>query len=265
MDEILRFEGVRLTYHSKNGENLAVDNLDLKVFQGEFLGLVGPSGSGKTTILSMFAGILKPSAGRIIADFELRTKVGYMLQRDQLFNWRTVLKNVLLGLELRGKVTASDKEYAIKLLQKYGLGDAINKYPSQLSGGMKQRAALIRTLVLKPEIVLLDEPFSALDFQTRLAVGEDVKRIIKNEGLTAILVTHDISEAISIADRVAVLSKKPARVKNIFDTTLNGGSIIEKRECSGFSELFTQIWKELDVHEDENLFDRTSKVSKKAT
>lgn len=265
MDEILKLKGVKLIYHSKNGENLAVDDLNISVYKGEFLGLVGPSGSGKTTILSMFAGILKPSEGEIETSFDIENKVGYMLQKDQLFNWRTILKNVLLGLELKGKVTKEDKEYAKSLLQKYGLGEVMNKYPSQLSGGMKQRTALIRTLVLRPEIVLLDEPFSALDFQTRLSVGEDVRSIIKKEGLTAILVTHDISEAISICDRVAVLSKKPAKIKSIFDTRLDGETILEKRESSGFSELFTQIWKELDLHEEKTVFEGTSKISENTT
>lgn len=265
MEEILTLTDVKKIYHSKNGENLAVDGLNLTVYRGEFFGLVGPSGSGKTTILSMFAGILPPSEGKIETSFDIRNKVGYMLQKDQLFNWRTILKNVLLGLELKGKVTKEDKEYAVELLQKYGLGDVVDKYPSQLSGGMKQRVALIRTLVLRPEIILLDEPFSALDFQTRLSVGEDVRSIIKKEGLTAILVTHDISEAISICDRVAVLSEKPSKIKKIFDVRLDGLTILEKRESSGFSELFTQIWKELDIHEEKNVFERTSKISEDTT
>lgn len=260
MEEIVKLLGVKLIYHSKNGENMAIRDLNLSVYKGEFLALVGPSGSGKTTILSLLAGILKPSEGEIQTSFDLKNKVGYMLQKDQLFNWRTIYKNILLGLEIKGKITKEDKEYAKYLLQKYGLGDVMHKYPPELSGGMKQRAALIRTLVLRPEIVLLDEPFSALDFQTRLSVGEDVRSIIKSEGLTAILVTHDISEAISICDRVAVLSRKPATIKNIYDTRLNEGTILEKREAQGFSELFTKIWKELDIHEEENMFKGTSEI-----
>lgn len=260
METVLQIKDVSLNYHSKKGETQAVENLNLSVYKGEFLGLVGPSGSGKTTLLSMLAGILKPSSGEIITNGDLGNKVGYVLQRDQLFNWRTVIKNVLLGLEIRGKVTENDKAYAYELFEKYGLAEVIHKYPPELSGGMKQRVALIRTLVLRPEIILLDEPFSALDFQTRLSVGEDVRQIIKSLGLTAILVTHDISEAISLCDRVAVLSKKPAHIKSEYDTRLTGENSLEKRNEPSFSELFTMIWKELDIHEEENLYDRASKI-----
>ncbi len=265
METVLQLKDVSLVYHSKKGETKAVENLNLSVYKGEFLGLVGPSGSGKTTLLSMLAGIMKPSSGEIKASVELKNKVGYVLQRDQLFNWRTVIKNVLLGLEIRGKVTEEDKAYAYELLEKYGLGEVAHKYPPELSGGMKQRVALIRTLVLRPEIILLDEPFSALDFQTRLSVGEDVRKIIKSMGLTAILVTHDISEAISLCDRVAVLSKRPAYIKSEYDTRLTGETSLEKRNDSNFSELFTMIWKELDIHEEETMFDRTSKIPKETT
>lgn len=265
METVLQIKDVSMIYHSKKGETKAVENLNLSVYKGEFLGLVGPSGSGKTTMLSMLAGILKPSSGEILTSGELRDKVGYVLQRDQLFNWRTVFKNVLLGLELRGKVTDADKAYALELLKKYGLEDAKNKYPPELSGGMKQRVALIRTLVLRPEIILLDEPFSALDFQTRLSVGEDVRRIIKSMGLTAILVTHDISEAISLCDRVAVLSRKPSHVKSDYDTRLSGATSFEKRNDPNFAELFTMIWKELDIHEEENMLAGAPKILKETT
>lgn len=265
METVLQIKDVSMIYHSKKGETKAVENLNLSVYKGEFLGLVGPSGSGKTTMLSMLAGILKPSSGEIITNGDLSNKVGYVLQRDQLFNWRTVLKNVLLGLEIRGKVTDADKRYALELFKKYGLEDVQNKYPPELSGGMKQRVALIRTLVLRPEIILLDEPFSALDFQTRLSVGEDVRKIIKSMGLTAILVTHDISEAISLCDRVAVLSRKPSHVKSEYDTRLSGDTSFEKRNDPNFSELFTMIWKELDIHEEENLLGGASKILKETT
>lgn len=238
---------VGLTYHSRKGETTAIEDFDLTVYEGEFLGVVGPSGAGKTTLLSLLDGILTPTSGDITLDGQtLKTaNVGYMLQRDQLFNWRTVKKNVLLGLELKGKVTAKDEEYADLLLNKYGLSDFADRFPNELSGGMRQRVALIRTLVLEPRIILLDEPFSALDFQTRLSVGEDVRRIIKEEKLTAVLVTHDISEAIALCDRVAVLTSRPAKVKSIHDTKLSGGTSLEKREDENFSSAFAEVWKEL--------------------
>lgn len=252
MSEALRINDVSFIYHGKNEETLAISHLDLSILSGEFLGVVGPSGSGKTTLLSLMAGILKPSSGEIITPSgSLSTDVGYMLQRDQLFGWRSIWKNVTLGLELKGKKDKSGYLYAEELLKKYGLYEVKDRYPPELSGGMRQRAALIRTLVLRPRVILLDEPFSALDFQTRLAVGEDVRKIIKGEGLTAVLVTHDISEAISLCDRVAVLSPKPARVKSIHDTNLSGIGCLEKRAHGEFSTLFGLLWKELEVHEEE--------------
>jgi len=243
---------VGLTYHSKKQETRALSDFDLSVYEGEFLGIVGPSGAGKTTLLSLLDGILTPTNGEITLDGKkLNTQnIGYMLQRDQLFNWRTIKKNVTLGLELKGKVDKTSSEYADYLLEKYGLKEFSDRYPSELSGGMRQRVALIRTLVLKPRIILLDEPFSALDFQTRLSVGEDVRRIIKEEGVTAILVTHDISEAISLCDRVAVLTSRPAKVKSIHDTSLSGGTSLEKREDENFPSVFSLLWKEL-TYEDQ--------------
>ena len=240
-------KNVGLTYHSRKGETVAIEDFDLSVYESEFLGIVGPSGAGKTTLLSLLDGILEPTSGEITLDGQsLKTaNVGYMLQRDQLFNWRAVRKNVTLGLELRGKVTEEGKAYAESLLEKYGLKDFAERTPNELSGGMRQRVALIRTLVLNPRIILLDEPFSALDFQTRLSVGEDVRRIIKEEKLTAVLVTHDISEAIALCDRVAVLTARPAKVKSIHDTRLSGGTSFDKREDENFSSVFAAVWKEL--------------------
>lgn len=251
MNEALLIKDVSFIYHGKKEETLAISHLSLSVYKGEFLGIVGPSGSGKTTLLSLMSGILKPSSGEIeTTEGDPSSVIGYMLQRDQLFSWRSIWKNVTLGLELRGKKDKKAYEYAETLLRKYGLYDVKDRYPPELSGGMRQRTALIRTLVLRPKIILLDEPFSALDFQTRLSVGEDVRRIIKGEGLTAVLVTHDISEAIALCDRVAVLSPKPARVKSIYDTSLSGLGCLEKREHQEFSSLFGALWKELDVHEE---------------
>jgi NitT/TauT family transport system ATP-binding protein len=259
----LSLVGVSHTYHSKRAETLALKDIDLEVADGEFFGIVGPSGSGKTTLLSIMAGVLAPSHGEVLLDGVKNTsgKVGYMLQRDQLFEWRTIWRNVILGLELGHSRTEQSLAYARELLVKYGLWDFRNRYPHELSGGMRQRAALIRTMVLRPSVILLDEPFSALDFQTRLSVGEDVHAIIKNEGLTAVLVTHDISEAISLCDRVAVLSRRPATVKAVFDIPLASSCTLERREDPQYALLFKRIWKELDVHEEENLFVRTSSVS----
>ena len=246
MKKILSLKGVKHIYHGKSGETLAIADLSMDVSEGEFFGIVGPSGSGKTTLLSILSGILKPSAGEIKREISPKD-TGYMLQRDHLFDWRTIEDNVLLGLEIRKIKTKENVEYARSLLEKYNLGDFVKKKPSELSGGMRQRVALIRTLALRPKLVLLDEPFSALDFQTRLTVAEDVRRIIKEEKISAILVTHDISESIALCDRIAVLSARPARVKRIFENTIDKSlSSIRRREEEDFSLLFKEIWKELE-------------------
>ena len=246
MNEILRLVGVTHRYHGKTGETEAIRSMDLSVEEGEFLGIVGPSGSGKTTLLSILAGILEPSSGRGERNIA-PSESGDMLQRDHLFEWRTIEENVVLGLEIRKIKTAERVQYARSLLEKYSLGDFIKKKPSELSGGMRQRVALIRTLALRPKLILLDEPFSALDFQTRLNVAEDVREIITEEKVTAILVTHDISEAIALCDRVAVLSARPATVKKIFENTIDKSlSSIERREHPLFATLFKEVWKELE-------------------
>jgi NitT/TauT family transport system ATP-binding protein len=194
MNEILSIKNLKKIYHTKQGETLAVDNFSFNLLDGEFVAIVGPSGCGKSTILSILCGLEKKSDGEIkIRD---NCKIGYMLQQDSLFNWRTILKNCLLGLELKGDLNEESKQYVIDLLEKYGLKDFINSYPQNLSGGMRQRVALIRTLATNPDILLLDEPFSALDYQSRLAVSDDVYRIIKSEHKSVIMVTHDIAEAI---------------------------------------------------------------------
>ena len=256
MKEILRLTNIVHRYHGRSGETLAVDGLTMNVVEGEFYGIVGPSGSGKTTLLSILAGILTPSSGEIRRDIS-PSETGYMLQRDHLFEWRTVEDNVTLGLEIRGIKTEENVDYALSLARKYSLGDFLRKRPSELSGGMRQRAALIRTLALRPKLVLLDEPFSALDFQTRLTVAEDVRRIIRQEGITAILVTHDISEGIALCDRVAVLTKRPARVKKVFDIPLpRERSSIERREEKAFASLFRDIWKELEFTNEKEIGDQ---------
>lgn len=226
--------------------------MDLIVCQGEFFGIVGPSGSGKTTLLSILSGILQPSSGTVERSISPE-EIGYMLQRDHLFEWRTIEDNVLLGLEIRRIKTKERVDYALSLLEKYSLGDFVKKKPSELSGGMRQRVALIRTLALRPKLVLLDEPFSALDFQTRLNVAEDVRKIIIEQGVTAILVTHDISEAIALCDKIAVLSARPATVKKVFDNPIEKSlSSIERREDPAFAALFKEVWKELEFTDDKS-------------
>jgi NitT/TauT family transport system ATP-binding protein len=227
-----------MTYHSQEGETQALNDISFDVSEGEFIGIVGPSGCGKTTILSLVAGLIKPTSGQILIDGKpvegTSANVGYMLQQDHLFEWRTILQNVMLGLEIQHKVNTDTRERAEKLLETYGLGDFKNHYPKQLSGGMRQRVALIRTLAIDPKILLLDEPFSALDSQTRLAVSDEVGTIIRKEKKTALLVTHDIAEAISMSDRLLVLSKRPATIKSTYniDLTCEGNNPIS---CSFFT------------------------------
>ena len=243
MKNILRFDNVTHIYHTARGEVIAAKNLTFSVDEGEFVAIIGPSGCGKTTLLSLAAGLLKPSAGTI----ERQGSYGYMLQKDELFSWRTIEKNIFLPLEIRKQNTPENRERAIGLAKKYGLEDFLKSYPSQLSGGMRQRAALIRTLATDPDVLLLDKPFSALDYQTRLNVCEDVANIIRGEGKTALLITHDISEAISLADRVLVLTARPARVSHAH--TLDFGDIppLKRREQSNFSGWFEQLWRELNA------------------
>lgn len=248
--EILQVDGVSLTYQTTDGETEAVKNVSFGVETGEFISIVGPSGCGKTTILSLIAGLIPPTDGRItILGKDVassRRNIGYMLQRDQLFEWRSILANVTLGLEVQHSLTPENRAYARELLEKYGLKDFEKHFPSQLSGGMRQRVALIRTLALRPEILLLDEPFSALDFQTRLSVCCDVKRIIDAEHKTAILVTHDISEAVSLSDKIIVLSARPATVKRIFPLDFESASPLERREHRNFSQWFDAVWREVE-------------------
>ena len=246
MDPIITMQDICLHYHSINGETPAVSHLNLTVENGEFIAVVGPSGCGKSTILSMLAGLLSPSEGSLT----INGNIGYMLQKDHLLHWRTIRRNVELGLEIQNKITQENLTYIDDLLEQYGLGDFKNHYPWQLSGGMRQRAALIRTLATKPDILLLDEPFSALDYQTRLSVSDEIGSIIRNSKKTAILVTHDIAEAISLADRVIVLTKRPATVKAVFPIhlSLEHYSPLKAREAAEFKDYFNAIWKELDVH-----------------
>ena len=241
---MLIFDNISYTYHTKQGETTAVKDLNFRVEDGQFVSVIGPSGCGKTTILSLAAGLLSPSAGQIIrGDGEF----GYMLQRDALFPWRTVEGNIFLPLEVKKRNTPEMRDKALALAEKYGLKDFLKKTPSQLSGGMRQRVALIRTLAAEPEMLMLDEPFSALDYQTRLEVCDDVQSIIKGEKKTALLVTHDISEAIALSDKVVVLSARPARVVAEHLIGFGDGSPKKRRECPEFSATFEVLRKELGI------------------
>jgi NitT/TauT family transport system ATP-binding protein len=246
MDILLNCKDVSFSYHSLTGETLALSHISFEVKKGEFLAIVGPSGCGKSTLLSIIAGLIAPELGEIELPDKENTKIGYMLQHDHLLDWRTIYKNVLLGPEINRTLTPEKEEYALKLLTDYGLYRFRNKRPGELSGGMKQRAALIRTMMMDPELLLLDEPFSALDYQTRLLVSADIGSIIKESKKTAILVTHDLSEAISLADRIIVLSKRPATIKSCLDiklTILDDGPLAA-RNAPEFKDYFTRLWSE---------------------
>lgn len=252
MDPVLKVRDVYLSYHTLSGETPALSHISFDLMPGEFLSVVGPSGCGKSTLLNLIAGLIEPECGSIILDGKAvcgnSSTVGYMLQKDHLLEWRSIYKNILLGLEIRGQLTPDKLAHAEELLHTYGLDRFRNSKPSQLSGGMRQRAALIRTLVLEPELLLLDEPFSALDYQTRLNVSDDIGKILKSSGKPAILVTHDISEAISMADRVLVLSARPATVQKVVDIhlTLENRTPLSSRNAPDFKKYFNLIWKELN-------------------
>lgn len=247
MDKIIEIKDMDKIYHVLSGEIVAIKNFDLDVYEGEMLAIVGPSGCGKSTLLSILCGLEKNSSG--IINFDNSLKFGYMLQQDCLFDWRNILDNCLLGLEINHNLNDVTREKVMYLLKKYGLEDFLYRYPKELSGGMRQRVALIRTLANDPDVLLLDEPFSALDYQTRLAVSDDVYKIIKNEHKTVIMVTHDLAEAISMADRVVVLSNRPSSVKKIFNIELsNKTTPINNRKCLEFKDYYDAIWKEIDYH-----------------
>ena len=244
---LLSLKDIGLTYFSSSGETKALDNINIDIEYGEFVSIVGPSGCGKTTILHLISGLLSPTKGEIVFDSNNDNSfIGYMFQKDNLLEWRTIANNVYLGLELQGEKTKDNIEYANELLKKYNLWEFKDKFPRELSGGMRQRVSLIRTLALKPKVLLLDEAFSALDYQTRLNVCDDVYDIIKKEKLTAILVTHDLSEAISLSDRIIILSHSPATVKEeimlSFDKSLTP---LLRRQSPLTKDYFDKIWEEL--------------------
>ena len=249
----LQVRNLSYSYHSHSGETKALSHISFDVADGEFLAVVGPSGCGKSTLLSLLCGLLTPEEGSIVIDgIDRRDSpavIGYMLQKDHLFEWRSILSNTALGLEIHGNVSPDDKKDLLSMLKTYGLEQFSASRPSELSGGMRQRAALIRTLVLDPDLLLLDEPFSALDYQTRLNVGDDIGQIIRQEGKSAVLVTHDLSEAISLADRIIVLSGRPANIRQtvplIFD--LEQDTPLNRRNSPEFKHYFNLIWKELNT------------------
>jgi len=250
----IRADALSYTYLTRKGETVALQNLSLAVREGEFCSIVGPSGCGKSTLLALIAGLIAPTEGQILLDgARVRGpdgRVGILLQKDHLFDWRTVLQNAELGLEILGKSTAEARRQAHQLLQAYGLAGFESSYPYQLSGGMRQRVALIRTLATNPEILLLDEPFSALDYQTKLILEREVHGIIRAHGKTALLVTHDIEEAVSMSDRVIVLSGRPAKVKNVYDIALSVAgerSPMTSRDAAEFRTYCKAIWEDLDI------------------
>lgn len=249
-EAILTYENVSLSYHGPSGETAALESVNLAVKRGEFLAVLGPSGCGKSTLLSLASGLLTPDDGEVTLFGEPvkgpSQRVGYMLQRDHLFAWRDIERNAMLGLEVRGAVTAQGKQRVNDLLHSCGLWDFRKHFPKQLSGGMRQRAALVRTLAVEPEVLLLDEPFSALDALTRVKLSDEVGQIIREQNRTAVLVTHDVSEAVSMADRVVILTHRPAQIKSehIIDMP---GTALARRGDARFKEHFEHLWQELDV------------------
>lgn len=252
MTPILELKNIDYSYHTLDGETKALSNISFSLTRGEFTAVIGPSGCGKSTLLSLIDGLMKAESGKLLMNgdplTENSSKIGYMLQHDHLFEWRTVYRNILLGAEISRRLTPEIKRRAEEMLEQYGLKQFARCRPSELSGGMRQRAALIRTLLLEPELLLLDEPFSALDYQTRLTVSDDIGQIIRKSGKTALLVTHDLSEAVSLSDRVIILTKRPASVARIVPISFNldHDTPLVRRNAPEFKTYFNEIWKELN-------------------
>lgn len=250
MEPLLNIQDLSYAYHTLQGETKVLEHVNFSMEEGEFVAIVGPSGCGKSTLLSLICGLLTPDEGRITLCNS--KKVGYMLQKDHLLEWRTTQKNLILGPEITHQLSTDTYVQMDHMLKNYGLFRFIHAKPSQLSGGMRQRAALIRTLLLEPDLLLLDEPFSALDYQTRLSVSDDIWQILKKEHKTALLITHDISEAISMADRILVLSSRPATISSEIPVQLtcpSGRTPFLSRSAPEFQDYFNQVWKELNGHE----------------
>lgn len=250
MSIYLNVENIRLVYQTPESETLAIKDISFTVDKGQFVSIVGPSGCGKSTLLSCIAGITLPTAGNILLENKpikgINNRTGYMLQNDNLLPWRSIYKNVFLGLEIQNKLTEENIEYTHSLLKKYGLWEFKDSYPSALSGGMRQRAALIRTLAVKPSLLLLDEAFSALDYQTRVTVSQDVYNILRSENQTMIMVTHDIPEAVSMSDRVIILSPRPAVIARQVDIPFGKTrDTIALRSTKEYRQYYERVWKEM--------------------
>ena len=246
MKKILEVFHLKKIFHTRREEIVALDDINFSIYEGEFVSIIGPSGCGKSTILSILCGLVSPTSG--VIQLKNGYTIGYMLQKDSLFPFLTILDNCLIGLKVQNKLNDNSKEYVIHLLKEYGLGEFINQYPRNLSGGMRQRVALIRTLAIKPDILILDEATSALDYQTSLVINEDLYNIIKKEGKTAIMVTHDIEQGVSMSDKIIILSKRPAVVKKLYSISLEG-SPIERRSKKEFIDYYEKIWRDLDINE----------------
>lgn len=250
MSKLLELKNINLTYQTLKSETKAIKDISFTIDSGEFVSIVGPSGCGKTTILSIISGLLKATSGEILLDDEkitgVSTNIGYMFQRDNLFEWLTVIQNIKIGPKINSKKNCLSGEKINELLQKYELSGFEKSRPNELSGGMRQRVSLIRTLALNPKLLLLDEPFSALDYQTRLSVQNDIHSIIKSEHKTAILVTHDISEAISMSDKIIVLTKRPGTIKQIINLDFPKElTPLERRNNIEFNNYFKTLWEAL--------------------
>ncbi|GMB10424.1 MAG: ABC transporter ATP-binding protein [Candidatus Improbicoccus devescovinae] len=248
--KIIELNNISVYYYTLKEETQALKNISFDVYNKEFLSIVGPSGCGKSTLFSIISGLITPQVGEILINNRPRENynfnIGYMLQQDHLLEWRTVRKNVELGLEIQKNLNNDTQNYVLKLLHKYGLGGFLDYYPSQLSGGMRQKLALIRTMALNPEILLFDEPFSALDFQSKIKIADEIKKIVKSENKTAILITHDILEAISLSDRVITLSGQPGQIKNIVNIEIPEASSLERRKHEKFNFYFELIWRGIE-------------------
>lgn len=253
-DNVICIKDVYKSFMQPSGQIMNVlDGVDLSVNKQEFFSIIGPSGCGKSTIFNIIAGLLEPNSGSVMINSQKVNVssgvIGYMMQKDLLLPWRTILQNVTLGLEIQHIPQKERLEISMEYLDRYKLVPFKDSYPSMLSGGMRQRVALIRTLVTNPEIIMLDEPFSALDYQTRLVLEDEILSILKNEKKTCILITHDIEEAVALSDRVAVMSKRPTKVKEVYDIGLacHYGSAMKARSAPDFKNYFNMIWDRLDI------------------
>ncbi|RSK28260.1 ABC transporter ATP-binding protein [Bacillus sp. HMF5848] len=248
----LTLHNIHHIYFSKTGATTALEDISINIEEGEFISFLGPSGCGKTTLLSIIAGLLQPTEGEVRIDGEVikesTSAIGYMLQQDYLFPWKTILDNILIGPRIMGAVTKETHEKAVSLLQSMGLEYVENAYPRELSGGMRQRVALVRTLITNPKLLLLDEPFSALDYQTKLKLEDLVADTLKQFKKTALLVTHDIGEAIAMSDRIFLLSSQPGKIARTFivPAELRKEKPFHVRQHEQYNEFFQKVWKELD-------------------